>query len=158
MPQISNFLAAAYNLTDSDKFDACVEDNYKRNPTYLFARIEYARQCMDKNEPGKIPEIFKAGGDLKVLYPHRNRFHISEFIAFNAVMCRYYHTIGERQAAEVMFESLEKLAPEHPATIQARHCMKETLLEKLHKNLKLINSGNRPQQSSNEDKLSSFEA
>ena len=58
VPQISNFLAAAYNLTGSNKFDACVEENYRKHPAYLFARIHYADQCMDKNELEKIPEIF----------------------------------------------------------------------------------------------------
>lgn len=142
IPQISNYLAAVYKLTDSNKLDACVEENYKKHPDYLFARVHYAGQCMDNNDLEKIPEIFKEGYELKLLYPHRNRFHISEFIAFNAVMCRYYDITGERQAAEVVLKALEKIAPQHPVTIQARRCMKETLLEKLHKKLKQINSGN----------------
>ena len=95
---------------------------------------------------------------MKVLYPQRNRFHISEFIAFNATMCRYYDTIGQRHAAEVMLKSLEKLAPEHPATKQARRCMKETLLEKLLKKLKHFKTGNQPQQSSEDNNPSGFEA
>jgi hypothetical protein len=41
-----------------------------------------------------------------------------------------------------MLKSLEKIAPQHPATKQARRCMKETLLEKLHKKLKHFKSGN----------------
>ena len=156
--QISNYLAAAYNLTGSYKFAACVEENYKKHPDYLFARVHYADQCLDNNELDKITEIFKEGGDLKVIYPHRNRFHISEFIAFNALMCRYYDTIGKRHAAEVMLKSLEQIAPEHPATILARRCMKETLLEKLLKKVKQLKSDNQPQQSSEDNKPSGFEA
>jgi hypothetical protein len=95
---------------------------------------------MDHNELEKIPEIFKEGYELKLLYPHRNRFHISEFIAFNAIMCRYYDTIGKRQAAELMLKSLEKIAPQHPATEQARHCMKQSSLVKLLNKLKHFNS------------------
>jgi len=140
IPTISNYLAVAYYTTDSNKFDACVQENYKKHPTNLFARVHYANQCMDYNEQEKIPEIFKEGYDLKVLYPHRDRFHISEFIALNAVMCRYYDTIGERQSAIVRLKALEDIAPEHPATMQAKRCMKETLLEKLHKKLKQITS------------------
>jgi len=158
VPQIYNYLAAAYNLTGSNKFEACVEENYKKHPDYLFARVHYAGQCMDRNELEKIPEIFKEGYDLKLLYPHRNRFHISEFIAFNALMCRYYDTIGKRQAAELMLKSLEKIAPEHPATIQVRDCMQKSLLDMLLEKVKQVKSGNQPQQSSDGDKPSNFEA
>jgi hypothetical protein len=138
VPQISNYLAAAYNLMGNNKFDACVEENYRKHPDYLFARVHYAGQCLDNNESEKIPAIFKEGGDLKVLYPHRNRFHITEFIAFNVFMCRYYDTIGKRDAAEVMLKSLEKIAPEHPMTKQARYCMEKSLLERL---FEIVNQG-----------------
>jgi hypothetical protein len=158
VPQISNYLAAAYNLTGSNKFEQCVEDNYKKHPDYLFARVHYAGQCMDNNDLEKIPEIFKVGYDLKVLYPHRNRFHISEFIAFNALMCRYFDSTGKRHAAEVMLKSLEKIAPEHPATKQAKRCMQGSLLDKLLTKIKQVTSNNEPLQSTDEDKPSSFEA
>ncbi|MEI7997795.1 MAG: hypothetical protein WCH01_23165, partial [Methylococcaceae bacterium] len=158
IPKISNYLACAYQLTNSNKLFACVEENYKKHPDYLFARVHYARQCMDNNELEKIPEIFKEGYELKLLYPHRNRFHISEFIAFNAIMCRYYDTIGDRQAAKVVLKALEEIAPEHPATKQVKRCMKETFLEKLLKKLKPFKSGKQPQQSSDENKPSRFKA
>ena len=158
IPQISNYLACAYQLTNSNKLFACVEENYKKHPDYLFARVHYADQCMDNNELEKIPEVFKEGYELKLLYPHRNRFHISEFIAFNAVMCRYYDTIGERHAAEVILKSLEKIAPQHPATKQAKHCMQTSFLDKLLKKVKLVKSVNWPKQSADDNKPSSFEA
>ena len=158
VPQISNYLAAAYDLMGNNKFDACVEENYRKHPNYLFARVLYAGQCLDNNEPEKIPEIFKEGGDLKVLYPHRSRFHITEFIAFNAFMFRYYYKIGKRQAAEVMLKSLEEIAPEHPLTKQARKCMEKSLLERLFEIVKQGKSGTQSKESSIEDKRASLKA
>ena len=158
VPQIFNYLAAAYNLTGSNKFDTCVEENYKKHPDYVFARVHYAGQCLDKNEPEKIPEIFKEGYELKLLYPHRNCFHITEFIAFNAFMCRYYDTIGKRDAAEVVLKSLEKIAPEHPMTKQARYCMEKSLLEKLFEIVKQGKSSTQSKESFIEDKRTSFKA
>lgn len=119
VPVISNYLAAAYSTINSPKFDTCVQENYQKHPDYLFARIHYADQCLEHNEMEKIKEIFKEGFDLKLLYPQRTRFHLSEFVGFGTFLCRYYVETGEQERAEMILQALKQIAPDHPAVEQA---------------------------------------
>jgi hypothetical protein len=43
--------------------------------------------------------IFDNKFDLKLLYPHRTTFHVSEYLAFASIMVEYYMRIGEHDAA-----------------------------------------------------------
>ena len=40
----------------------------------------YGDESLQKGEIEKIPEIFDNKFDLKMLYPNRNIFHISEYV------------------------------------------------------------------------------
>ena len=131
VPNISNFLAAAYSVTRSPKLEALILENYRKHPDYLFARIHYAESCLKHNELEKINDIFKEGYDLKLLYPQRKQFHVSEFVGFGTLMCRYYLMTGKREAAEIMLQLLEKVAPEHPMVRQIRRKVRGTFLSRL---------------------------
>jgi tetratricopeptide (TPR) repeat protein len=131
MPNISNYLAAAYSVTRSPKLEAVILDNYRKHPDYLFARLHYAELCLNRNELEKIKAIFKEGYDLKLLYPHRKQFHVSEFVGFGTFICRYYLMIGERDAAELMLQLLEQAAPNNPIVQQIRHKVSDSFLSRL---------------------------
>lgn len=90
--------------------------NYERNPDYLFARLNHAQFCLLNGRLDEIPIIFGDNFDLKLLYPHRNKFHISEFIGFSAVMIEYFIRIGDLEQAEIRYQMLEQIAPDAPAT------------------------------------------
>src|SRR5262249_45253070 len=91
IPLLSNYLCVAYLYSgDLEKTDACVREAYRRHPQYLFAKVNYAHQCLQQGEVEKIPDIFNHQCNLKRLYPHRTRFHLSEFTNFAGVMCRYF--------------------------------------------------------------------
>jgi tetratricopeptide (TPR) repeat protein len=124
VPTFANYLSIAYLQSgDQEKATACVRDTYRRHPQYLFAKVNYANLCLQQKESGKIPGIFDHTFDLKQLYPHRKRFHLSEFTGFAWVMCRYFCAIGERETAALYYQMLKHVAPRHPMTKQAKRTL-----------------------------------
>jgi hypothetical protein len=121
IPTLANYLSVAYLYSgDLEKTDACVREAYRRHPQYLFAKVNYANLCLQQGEVEKIPGIFNHQCDLKRLYPHRTRFHVSEFTNFAWVMCRYFCAINERETAALYYQMLKQVAPRHPMTKHAK--------------------------------------
>jgi hypothetical protein len=100
-----------------------VREAYRRHPQYLFAKVNYANLCLQQGEIGKVPGIFDHACDLQQLYPHRKRFHVSEFTGFAWVMCRYFCAIGEQNTAILYYQMLKQVAPRHPMTKQAKRAL-----------------------------------
>ena len=124
VPTFYNYLSIAYLAAgDQEQATALVREAYRRHPQYLFARVNYANLCLQQREIGKIPGIFAHTFDLKQLYPHRTRFHVSEFTGFAWVMCRYFCAIGERETAALYYQMLKHVAPRHPMTKQAKRSL-----------------------------------
>ena len=107
-----------------------VTENYFINPDYFFAKINYAQLCLDKGEFKKIPEIFYHKFDLKLLYPHRNTFHVTEFAGFTGVMCAYYCSIGKLDPAKISFDVLKQVAPESLMVNYAKHFLHPSMVTK----------------------------
>src|SRR5215475_13050008 len=121
IPTFSNHLSIAYLAAgDQEKATALVREAYRRHPQYLFAKVNYANLCLQQGEIGKVPGIFDLAYDLQQLYPHRTRFHVSEFTGFAWVMCRYCCAIGERDIAALYYQMLKHVAPRHPMTKHAK--------------------------------------
>lgn len=117
VPQLYNYLHVAYQrLGDRVNAERVLAETLRRFPDYLFGRIAYANECMDRGEPEKVPEIFGGKFELKLLYPDRERFHLSEVMGFYATMARYFHARGERARAETYYKLLRQLDPDHPNT------------------------------------------
>lgn len=124
VPTFSNYLSIAYFQSgDQEKATACVQESYRRHPQYLFAKINYAHLCLEHGETEKIPGIFEHACDLKQLYPHRKRFHISEFTGFAGMMCRYFCAIGDQGTATLYYQMLKQVAPKHPLTKHAKRVL-----------------------------------
>lgn len=124
VPMFSNHLSVAYmHAGESAKAEALVLESYRRYPQYLFAKINYAYLCLRKDETTKVPSIFDNNMDLPLLYPHRKRFDVSEVHSFAGLMCRYYHTIGERDAAVHHYRILKQIAPRNPLTKHAKRLL-----------------------------------
>lgn len=127
-----NFLSCAYNNTgDIENANRVLLDNYKRNPNYLFAKINYAQLCLENNELDKIPRIFNQKYDLKMLYPNRNKFHISEYVGFAGVLGEYFFRIGKKDTAKIYYNTLRKIAPRHPLTKRLKMLLKPSLFHKM---------------------------
>ena len=124
IPIFYNHLSVAYvNSGDLERAESLMLETYHRHPSYLFAKTNYAQICFKRGEIEKIPAIFNHKFDLKLLYPHRNRFHITEFLNFASVMCRYFHRIGESETAVLFYQSLKRVAPRHPVTKSAKRAL-----------------------------------
>ncbi len=113
VPILYNYLAKAYSsVRDFAAMEEVCIDNYANNPSYLFAKINYAQMCLNKGDYESIPEIFDNKLNLKLLYPGRNEFHVTEFEGFTGVMCEYYHKIGENEAANLSYDALKEVSPD----------------------------------------------
>ena len=124
IPTFANHLSIAYLAAgDQEHAIALVREAYRRHPQYLFAKVNYANLCLQYGEIEKVPGIFAHTFDLKQLYPHRTRFHISEFIGFVGVMCRYFCAINERETAVLYYQMLKQVAPRHPMTKHAKRAL-----------------------------------
>jgi tetratricopeptide (TPR) repeat protein len=124
VPTFFNYLSIAYLAAgDQEQATALVREAYRRHPQYLFAKVNYANLCLQQGEIGKVPGIFDHACDLKQLYPHRKRFHVSEFTGFAWVMCRYFCAINERDTAALYYQMLKHVAPRHPMTTHAKRSL-----------------------------------
>ncbi len=117
VPVILNYLSAAYSrIGQSEKAEKVSLKNYKMHPNYLFSRINYAQICFNKKEYDKLPKIFNNKFELKLLHPERNKFHYSEFVSFNAIICRYFIATDQIVKAKATFNLLQTVAPKDAAT------------------------------------------
>ena len=115
VPQIYNFLAAAYSHAgENEKAEQITQENIRINPNYLFARINQAQFFLAKKEYEKIPEVFEYKFDLQMLYPKRRKFHISEVANFMGIIGLYFARIGRLEEAEKYNEILQEIASKFP--------------------------------------------
>jgi tetratricopeptide (TPR) repeat protein len=115
IPILYNYLSVAYSAAgQTEKSEAAILENYRLNPDYLFARLNYAELCRIKGDYEQIAEIFEHKFDLKLLYPHRNRFHISEVANFMGLIGIYFIETDRREVAMRYFDMLKELAPDYP--------------------------------------------
>jgi tetratricopeptide (TPR) repeat protein len=136
VPILYNYLSVAYSMAGQrEKSEAAVRENYRRNPDYLFARLNYAEICLAKGEYEKIGEIFEHKYDLKLLYPRRKRFHISEVVNFMGLMGMYFFETGKREMAEKYHEVLQEIAPRYPMAKRLRRKLYPNLLQRLWRRL-----------------------
>lgn len=131
MPKLYNYLTVAHmQLGRTKKVEELIVENYKNSPTYLFAMLNYAELCMRKGDYEKISEIFDNKFDLKLLYPERNRFHLSEVVNFVGTIGYYYARTGDLNVAAVYYDILNQLEPEHEMTRRLERELTTSFLEK----------------------------
>lgn len=117
VPLLYNYLAGAYAAVgDMERAEETAWENYRRNPNYLFARVNHARFRLLRGDLAGAAEALGPRLHLQGLYPHRNRFHISEFVGFHHVLGLYHLESGNRAAAEDTYEMLRAVAPDDPVT------------------------------------------
>ena len=114
IPILYNYLAVAYSrIGEKEKAEEISRMNIQKNPEYLFARLNYAEFFLMRKEYEKVAEIFDHKFDLRMLYPKRRRFHISEVVNFMGFIGVYWNEIGEREAAEKYNEILQAIEPSY---------------------------------------------
>jgi tetratricopeptide (TPR) repeat protein len=121
VPVFYNYLSAAYSLSGHlDKAEAAIEENFRRHPDYLFARVHYGELCLTRRDYDRIAEIFDHKFDLKLLYPKRNKFHVSEVVGFMGLLGVYFFETGRRETAEKYYDMLNQIDSAHPFTKRLR--------------------------------------
>ena len=117
IPQFYNYLTNAYlNIGARKKAVLIILESYEKFPDYLFSRLNYAFYCLKEGKYDEIPEIFNNTFDLKLLYPKRKIFHVTEVVQFAGIIGYYHAKIGDNQTAELFYTMLKKLAPGHQLT------------------------------------------
>ena len=81
------------------KAEKLIEENYHKNPDYLFARVNYADLCLRKNKTSEIAHIFEGKTLLSELYPEKECYHFSEVMSFTCLMGFYYLKMGQKEIA-----------------------------------------------------------
>jgi tetratricopeptide (TPR) repeat protein len=115
VPPIYNYLAVAYSYAgEHEKAEQITQENIRKNPDYLFARINQAQLLLAKKEYDKIPDVFEHKYDLQQLYPKRRKFHISEVANFMGIMGFYFSKTNQHDIAEKYNEVLQEIASEFP--------------------------------------------
>lgn len=121
IPLLYNYLSVAYSMTGRHKeMEATILENYRRNPDYLFARLNYAELFLRQGDYERVAEILEHKFDLKLLYPERNRFHLTEVSGFMGLVGLYFVGIGKRSVAVKYLKILEQIAPNDPMTQRLR--------------------------------------
>jgi len=128
-PMLLNWLATAMQSAGGiENAEAIALRNFQANPDYLFAKLNYAHIQLAKGNLEAVESILNKKFDLKLLYPERNVFHATEFIALNHLMVSYWVKKGEFKAARRLFETMEEILPEHPSTVRLRGMIEGTYL------------------------------
>ena len=135
---LRNWLAMAYSgVDDNVSAEQETRELYQRHPDYLFAKVAMAQFALHRGELDQVEAIFDQQFDLKLLYPHRDVFHLTEFLAFARVMVEYFLRKRNHHTARLYYDMMNKLAPDHPLTCQARQVMSGSTLLRLARALSL---------------------
>lgn len=111
----ANLLAYIYiKLKKIKKAERLIEENHQKFPDYLPAKINYGDLCLRKKKLDEIPKIFPSF-NLKELYPHKQKFLISEVRAFAVLMGFYHLKMKKRAEAEKFYIQAVEAEPLHPS-------------------------------------------
>lgn len=121
IPQLYNYLYAAYASTGKKtKANKIVKDNYERNPSYLFAKLNYSDYLVEQGMFEAAAEIYDYKFDLAQLYPDRNTFHESEVLSFYGVIGHYYVMTNNYNKAMRCLKVLQALSASHGYTLRLK--------------------------------------
>jgi len=117
IPRLYNYISVAYSkMQDKEKSKYYVEANYRNNPGYLFAKLNYAEICMNEGNFDIIPEILENKFIIKALYPQRDVFHVTEMVNFTGIVGLYFAHMDNKDQVDLNYNILKQLAPDHPFT------------------------------------------
>ena len=117
--RIYNLLGVCYGKKkDSRKTFEVLTEQYKKFPDYLFARVNLATWMIREDKHEKVKEIFEGKFDLKLMYPERNIFHISEASCFMSICGRYFVLEGEITKAKTYLDMLLKFQDPRHESVQ----------------------------------------
>ncbi len=112
IPLFYNYLYAAYAQTGQiTKANNVMKENYKKNPTYLFALLNYSEYLINNGDFTKVAEVLNNKFDLNLLYPNRDTFHTTEVVNFHGVIGIYFILAGKTEKALRCLKILKAISP-----------------------------------------------
>ena len=115
-PKIYNYLAVAYSvLGDHEKVREVSLDNHRRNPDYLFAKLNLCSTYLE-DDIEMVPKLLGEKLDLAELYPTREMFHTSECLSYYSIVIQYYLVKQDFGRVKTCFLIMYKISPEHEST------------------------------------------
>jgi len=132
-PEIMNLLTYLYLARRKvRKADRLIVENYRFNPDYLHAKINYADYCIRKGKKDEISKIFDQKFDLRLLDPKRCVFHLSEYRGLMVLMGFYHLSLKNKDAAEAYFYLAHTVDKSHPSVLLLKKKLyKKSLYKKL---------------------------
>lgn len=128
LPMFYNWLSTAFSaLGDTAGAEQTVRENYRQNPQYLFARVNYAELCL---RDGDLPGAREALGeslDIRPLLGGRKRAHVTEVAGYFFAVGLYHLKAGDRDAAEKIHEMMDEVAPGTRPTEELRRLLRPRL-------------------------------
>lgn len=127
--QLRNYLVAAYQ--SSNKIGKAIDVNneiLKIQPNYLFGLVFKANYILSKKKKLiNFPEILiNYDFDLKRMYPNRNVFHVSEFMAIQQVAVKYFAFVERYEDALERLDWLIELNPDDEDLIEQKVAIEMT--------------------------------
>jgi hypothetical protein len=121
VPMLYNWLTTAYTLSgDYAKADAVNTFNYERHPHYLFAVVYECHRHVREGNLDRAKQILDGKNDVKLMYPHRDLFHVAEVIGFHQMLVQYYLALDDVRSAEIALKALVRFDPDSEQTKTAR--------------------------------------
>lgn len=118
LPEAYNLLSYIYvRLKKIKKVEKLIKENYTHNPSNLFAKINYADQCLRKGKVQVVPKILQEMEDLHKLYPSRKVFHYSEVVGYYTLLGFYHLKLGNKAKARDHCSFVKMIAPEDSALL-----------------------------------------
>ena len=116
IPVLKNWLSVAYTqIGRRADAEALEERLWREHPDYLFARVARAHYHLGRDELDEVPKVL-GKLDLKLMYPHRNVFHVSEAVALWSVLADWCFRRGDDEPALRYLDEMMEVAPDHPLT------------------------------------------
>ncbi|NGX60261.1 MAG: hypothetical protein KR126chlam3_01431 [Chlamydiae bacterium] len=130
--EVINLLTFAHiqnhRIAEAEKL---IEDTFNKHPEYLFARINYADQCIRNKKLEMVEELFPTF-DLSELCPEKEVFHTSEFRGFLIMMTYYHRARKEKEKAIHYLAKAKEIEPHHPSVrYLEKKLLKKSLLARL---------------------------
>lgn len=137
VPILKNFLSSAYMTKENTAKAMEINQRIRvEHPDYLFGLLNGVHLYLMEKNYSKAVELLGSGLDIRMLYPDRDVFHLSEITAYLKTVISYLVSIKNRDLAEQKLALLEEIAPDHPDTKTAQNYLFTLLLENAVANMK----------------------
>jgi tetratricopeptide (TPR) repeat protein len=127
---LKNLLVSAYGVLGRiEQAEAWSARAFAEHPDYLFARLNYVGLKLARGNFEEASKALSTGGDLIALCGGRDRFHVSEVVAYFGLLGEYRLRVGQRRAATVCYRILCDVDADDARTRRLRSLLAQDFLD-----------------------------